>query len=104
VSFYGVFYRVETHLQTAEVAAMQAATREIWGRTPKYGLEPTVEAYAGPLPAPRRGIQFDTDIRPDGSPLQAKWYLTHTPGVQKRVHKGEDFACVTAISVLNHQL
>jgi hypothetical protein len=103
MAFHGMFYRVETRRQTPQIAAIQERTREIWRRTPKYGFEPTVEAYAGALPADRRGIEFTTDIEPDGSPFEAKWYLTKTEGVELRVKDGEEFACITALTVANRQ-
>jgi hypothetical protein len=82
---------------------MQAKSGEVWGRTPRGGLEPTVQAYIGPLEQ-RRGIEFFTDTapHPNASPFEARWYLTRTPGVLLRQRNGEDFACVLA-SVKNMQ-
>ena len=61
-------------------------------------MEPTVQAYAGPL-VNLRGIEFttDTELHPNGSPFEARWYLHRTPGVQLRCHEGEDFACILAV-------
>jgi hypothetical protein len=63
-----------------------------------------VQAYAGRLVATRRGIEFTTEIwpHPTGSPLEARWYLTRTPGVQRRLKAGETYACIAAV-VKNHQ-
>ena len=102
--FLGTFYRLESGTQTAEDAVAQTDSGEVWGRTPRYGLAPTVQAYAGLIPD-RRGIEFETTIEPHptGSPLQAHWYLGRTPGVEERYKDGEQFASIKA-SVTNHQL
>lgn len=92
----GPFHRLESLTQTPAVAVLQVASGEIWGKTPRNGFVPTVQAYAGPLPGPRRGIEFTTDIVPLASPFEAWWYLGITPGVQKRRESGEDYACITA--------
>lgn len=97
---HGPFNRRETPGgQTPAVALKQAASGEIWGRTPKNGgLGPTVQAYPGLL-VNRRGIEFTTDIEPhpNGSPFEVRWYLRLTPGVQRRCEAGEEFACISAI-------
>lgn len=102
---YGPFNRRETPTtQTPALALIQAASGEVWGRTPRNGgLGPTVQAYAGAL-SNYRGIEFQTSIapHPNSSPLEVRWYLRLTPGVQLRQHGGEDFACVTA-TVRNFQ-
>jgi hypothetical protein len=94
------FNRRETpDTQTPEIAKQQVASGEIWGRTPKNGgFEPTVQAYAGPLKN-GRGIEFTTDIapHPNGSPFEVRWYMTRTPGVQRRYRDGEEFACILVI-------
>jgi hypothetical protein len=94
----GPFNRWESDTQTREIAALQEASGEVWGRTPRGGLEPTVQAYIGPLKN-RRGIEFTTEIapHPNASPFEARWYLTRTPGVLLRQKEGEDFACILAI-------
>ena len=100
----GPFHRRESDTQTIEVAASQVASGEIWGRTPQHGMCPTVQAYAGPIQPGQRGIQFETDTVPQntGSPIEARWYLGITPGVQERHRNGELFASITA-DVTNHQ-
>lgn len=98
------FYRLESPTQTTAIAILQVASREIWGKTPKYGYEPTVEAYAGDREG-LRGIEFSTDIQPHptGSPIHVKWYLTDTPGVEERHDaNGEQYACISA-DVVNFQ-
>jgi hypothetical protein len=104
--FFGTFYRLESPTQTPEVAVLQVASGEVWGRTPRGGLGPTVQAYAGQRPNDRRGVEFDTAIEPHptGSPFQAYWSLGRTNAVQERIdQQGEQFACITA-DVRNHQM
>ena len=96
---WGQFNRRETaRTQPKGLAPIQVASGEVWGRTPQNGFEPTVQAYAGKLQN-CRGIDFTTlvDPHPDGSPFEARWYLTRTPGVDHRCKGGEDFACIKAI-------
>jgi len=100
----GPFNRRESGTQTKATALKQVKSGEIWGRTPRYGIEPTVQAYAGLLRGNARGIEFKTDTapHPNGSPFEARWYLTRTPGVLHRQEAGEDFACILA-AVTNKQ-
>ena len=101
--FKGQFSRRESPTQTSAIALLQVASGEIWGRTPRNGIEPTVQAYAGKLRS-RRGIDFttDTEPHPDGSPFEVRWYMTLTPGVLRRCRNGEEFACIKA-TVTNMQ-
>lgn len=94
----GPFNRIESDTQTKETALKQEKSGEIWGRTPRGGIEPTVQAYAGTLKKAERGIEFTTDTipHPNGSPFEARWYLTRTPGVLRRFEGGEEFACILA--------
>ena len=96
----GPFHRRETpEIQTSELAILQVKTGEIWGRTPKNGGNwPTVQAYTTPIGS-QRGREFTTEIAPmpHQAPLEARWYLGLTPGVQARRKDGEDFACITAV-------
>jgi hypothetical protein len=93
----GPFCRWESETQTRQDALMQEKSGEVWGRAPRGGLEPTVQAYIGPLKN-RRGIEFITNTapHPNASPFEARWYLTRTPGVVLRQKGGEDFACILA--------
>jgi hypothetical protein len=93
----GPFCRWELATQTREVSLLQEKSGEVWGRTPRGGLEPTVQAYIGTLKN-RRGIEFNTDTapHPNASPFEARWYLTRTPGVLLRQSGGDDFACIRA--------
>jgi hypothetical protein len=98
MAIFGIFYRLESSTQTPADAVLQERSGEIWGKTPRYGFEPAVKAYAGRL-VRRRGIEFTTEIapHPTGSPLEAYWYLTRTPGVELRQKDGEDYACIKAV-------
>lgn len=93
----GPFFRIESTTQSKAVAAMQVASKEIWGRTARGGMGPAVKAYAGTLDH-RNGIEFSTDIAPHkgGTPLEAKWYVDHTQGVEERLSGEERFACIKA--------
>lgn len=62
---FGPFFRLESPTQTIADAAAQEASSEIWGRTPRGGLSPTVEAYRGVLPPGAHGIEFYTWAMPD---------------------------------------
>lgn len=99
-----LYHRIESPTQTVAVALLQFAAGEIWGKAPRGGMCPTVQAYYGGIGA-RRGIQFNTEIDPQpySSPFEARWYLGITPGVLERVDGlGDEHACVMAV-VENHQ-
>jgi hypothetical protein len=76
---------------------LQKQSGEVWGRTPRGGISPTVQAYIGPLKN-RRGIEFttNTEPHPNYSPFEARWYLNLTEGVLLRLKDGEEFACILA--------
>lgn len=90
--------RENAQTQPKSLALIQVTSGEVWGRTPRNGFEPAVQAYAGKL-RNCRGIHFTTliDPHPDGSPFEVRWYLTATPEVEHRCKDGEDFACIKAI-------
>ncbi len=79
---FGPFHRLESLTQTPEVAQLQEQSGEIWGTTPRWGFEPTVQAYEGPLPEGARGVEFNTEFGPNRSapPGQAWWQ--EGPGVR----------------------
>lgn len=103
---FGPFHRKELKYQTREDALMQVASGEIWGSTPKNGgMCPTVQAYPGNLPPGKRGIEFSTNTQSEkGScPIEARWYLGITPGVEERFdEKHNQYACISA-DVVNLQ-
>jgi hypothetical protein len=96
---FGPFHRKELKYQTPVDALKQVASGEVWGSTPKNGgMCPTVQAYPGTLPG-CRGIEFSTDVESaKGScPIEARWYLGITPGVEERQDThGNQYACITA--------
>lgn len=101
---YGVFHRNEATHQTREVAELQVKTQEIWGRTPKDGFAPTVQAYR-PLGVKQgRRIEFSTDVKPGAeSPYEAWWYLGGA-NVEERIKDQELFACIPVEISLNTQV
>jgi hypothetical protein len=85
-----IYHRFESTTQTFEVAKRQEQSLEIWGRARyRNGGPPVIQAYPGPLPPNRNGIEFETDIEPhkNSHPLEANWYL-YQPGISSR----DDFA------------
>ena len=105
-TYHGPYHRQESPTQSPEVALLQVASGEIWGRTPRGGRWPTVQAYPKPIASGARGVEFTTAVQPypQGAPHEVRWYLGITPGVLERFDDmGEQFACVTAV-VTNHQL
>ena len=94
----GPFHRRESPTQTAEDAELQATSGEVWGRTPRNGITPTVQAYAGAISPNQRGVEFTTPVMPHdgGSPFEMRWYLGITPGVRECLKSAEQFACIFA--------
>jgi hypothetical protein len=103
---FGPFHRKETKYQTPQDALKQVSSGEIWGSTPKNGgMCPTVQAYPGQLSDGRRGIEFSTDIESESgsSPIEARWYLGLTSGVEERFDQNANqYACISA-KVVNVQ-
>lgn len=98
------FNRVETpRSQTPADAAKQAASMQIWGRTPQGGNTPTVQAYRdAKRPLLGRGIKFDSRVPPTpgtGTPFEARWRLG-SPGVFSPV---SGFAAISITRFLNLQ-
>ena len=101
---HGVFHRNEATHQTPSDAKLQEASGESWGRTPKHGFEPTVQAYQPLGIKQARRIEFSTDVKPGAeSPYEAWWYQS-TPGVQTRFKDKEPFACIAVEVSLNTQV
>jgi hypothetical protein len=99
---HGPFHRLESPTQTPDVARLQQRSGEIWGRTPKGGLEPTVQAYRGPLPEGARGIEFFTDVVPNSpcGPI-ARWSLSG--GRRSGLRQEGEFAKITCQVTRNTQ-
>lgn len=70
----GLHLKKLPHGRVGRDARQQEASGEMWGRHPSSGFAPMVEAYRGPLPVGKRGVEFITDVSPDpgGVPKQAK--------------------------------
>lgn len=64
-AIYGPFFRRFSETQDADAAQQQLQSGEIWGRVPRWGLSPTVEAIPGPLPDGASGIEFWAFEEPD---------------------------------------
>ncbi|MBS1955277.1 MAG: hypothetical protein JST89_13915 [Cyanobacteria bacterium SZAS-4] len=79
----GRYHRLESPTQSPAVARTQETTREIWGKVNRGGMEPTVDAYRGPLPKTARGVEFMTDAvpRPGTGPVFRQW-VQGTRGVR----------------------
>lgn len=95
------YHRLESPTQTADTAKLQEQSGEIWGRTPQGGREPAVQAYLGPLPPGKRGIEFTTGIPPNpGSPPRIKYWSGPRSGV--RVEEG--YAIISVVITRNTQI
>lgn len=100
-----LYHRLETPTQTPEDAAKQVASGEMWGGPPRYSNIPTVQAYAGPLPPGRRGIEFTTDVPPDrySIPGRPDWSGPR-PGVRVEVEEdGREMAKICVVIIRNAQ-
>jgi RHS repeat-associated protein len=94
------YHRLESPSQPPEVARQQVESGEVWGRPPRGSDIPKVQAYDGPLPAGRRGIEFTTDVPPDprGIPGQPTW-----AGPRPGVRVEGDFAKIKVHSIWTNQ-
>jgi hypothetical protein len=62
---YGPFFRRFSETQSPATTVKQLLTGEIWGKTPRWGRSPAVQAFAGPLPSGTTGIEFWAFQSPD---------------------------------------
>jgi hypothetical protein len=71
---WGPYYRTGS-TQDEATTRKQLASGELWGRANRGSDTPSVDAWDGPLPADRHGIEFYTDVPPStGSPPhRARW-------------------------------
>jgi hypothetical protein len=65
VPVYGPFYRLRSETQDEITVAAQIVSGEVWGRVPRWGLSPAVEAYPGSLPVNASGVEFFAFAAPD---------------------------------------
>ncbi|MGW7531333.1 WXG100-like domain-containing protein [Amycolatopsis sp. NPDC054798] len=61
---YGPYHRLESRTQSAETAKLIEESSQVWGKTPRHGANPAVQAWNGPLPPGKRGVEFYTDVKP----------------------------------------
>lgn len=78
LTVFGPFYRAASTTQDAATIRAVLASGELWGRTPQYGVAPTVQAYAGELPDGEEGFEFFAVTPPD---------RPHGPQVYWRAHR-----------------
>ncbi|EMN93621.1 RHS repeat-associated core domain protein, partial [Leptospira interrogans serovar Medanensis str. UT053] len=78
-----IYHRLESDTQTAKTAKMQEQSGEIWGKEARGSNFKSVQAYTGPLPKGKRGVEFITAAKetPGSPPGKAKW-VEGTPGVR----------------------
>ena len=96
----GPYHRRESRTQTREDAAKQEASQELWGRAPRFSTIPKVQAYAGHLPEGTRGIEFETDVPPDGGGVPS---LPEWSGPRKGVRVEDEFAKIGIRMINNTQ-
>lgn len=104
MAIFGIYHRNEGPSQSKEVAALQVASGEIWGRAPFGGVGPAVQAYRKGAIIQDRRVEFETEIAPGTeSPWEVWWYLDFTPGVLKREKDGDEFASIKVNIIANLQ-
>lgn len=98
------YYRLESDTQTVEIAALQEASLEVWGREPRGSDILQVQAFKGFLPDAVRGIEFDAHIVPDpsGHPFIANW-SGERPGIFARSNDKGDFVAINVFDFKNSQ-
>lgn len=71
---WGPYYRTGS-TQSDATTRKQLASGEVWGRANRGSDTPSVDAWDGPLPADRHGIEFYTDVPPSRAspPHRARW-------------------------------
>ncbi|MFI0366597.1 polymorphic toxin-type HINT domain-containing protein [Actinomadura sp. 1N219] len=60
----GPYHRVVSRSQTTEGIQEIVDSGQVWGRTARGGSRPAVQAYEGPLPEGRAGVEFYTEATP----------------------------------------
>jgi hypothetical protein len=92
------YHRIESPTQSFATALRQRDSGEIWGRVPRAGFTPVVQAYVGDLPVSRDGIEFTTDIPPEllCPPGQAEW---RPPRISQMTYQGIEYAVLSPVQV-----
>jgi hypothetical protein len=62
---FGPFHRLASGTQDLATTKLQLVSGEIWGKIPRPGISPAVQAYSGPLDATDSGIEFWAFALPD---------------------------------------
>ena len=90
-----LYHRIMSPTQTFALSRIQEKSGEIWGGEPRGSSLPSVQAFKGPLPKGRLGIEFVTDIIPAMNQLsgEVRW-RNNIPGVKTRISKGAKFAVI----------
>jgi hypothetical protein len=94
-----IYHRMASPTQERHDADLQQQSGEIWGREPYGSGFLVVQAYRGPLPDDKQGIEFSTPVAPQkgsGTLYEARWYYGETPGVKLRQKGGDDYAAIPA--------
>ena len=77
------YFRRESPTQTLQLARKVATDRELRGKTNRFSVLPSVDAFVGPLPDGEFGMEFATDVPPDpGSPPGRARWTGPRPGVR----------------------
>ena len=103
---YGPFHRIKTEKQSYEVAKMQLASQEIWGRPHMLnGLFPMAKAYVkglcygeqfGPECEDEEGVEFTTKVEPDSVSPGGTLYWRHKEGREGVRKVDDDFVALAA--------
>lgn len=73
---FGPYHRLANPItQSRRTAIKQLKSLEVWGFTPRGGTQPTAQAYEGPLPPDRAGIEFLVAQPPDYTKMsgEVRW-------------------------------
>jgi hypothetical protein len=65
LQLYGPFHRRRSETQDAAAMVKQLLSGEMWGRVPRSGISPAVQAIPGPLPPDQLGVEFWAFEEPD---------------------------------------
>ncbi|MFC9956018.1 RHS repeat domain-containing protein [Streptomyces nigra] len=96
VTLYGPFHRLASpRTQTPADARTILESGELWGRTPRWGGNPTAQAHRGPLPKDAKpgSLEFYTTVKPKPQGNTPPGYVSWEAGVEdgvKSFTKGPD--------------
>jgi RHS repeat-associated protein len=98
------YHRRQSPTQTPEHARLQQESGELWGKAPRYGRTPAVQAFRGPLPAGVAGIEFATPVRPDSDGGALVYWSSGRPDVETFELNGEEYAKIPIVVTKNTQI